>query len=493
MRIFSLFLVFLVPLLQACVTDTTQDITLSARTAALYRQYSEVAGEKVLAVTTDGKHAGYGFCRTLDCRGGARSVALQSCLESRNSARLSQADCAIFAVGDRIIWEGAVTIPDAEEPLRYRYNQAEGTRQLGPEAAEGVVLYVPGNHSLVDLATNDGIVPFYLHSMAAAGWDIQKAVTSNAEFAGEVHERAAAALNAKLLELRAMGYKRVVLAGQSFGAWLGVQAATDPGFAGDAVIAAVPASFGPAESPADGSHNPHFSRNSLEFLPMLQDVHGRLLLIFFEEDPYDPPGRAAAASVVLRESGATHLIIDRPAGFSGHSAAWLAAFDFAYGQCIEAFISASDSGTAAACERPDLDPADHRWMTRREHLAASPVRRATTAEMKSMLGNTVIGYLQTGDIATYYLFSADRTFGRIESGYLRSQNGGFSLATSYDGDMFCFTNREECYEIYRWSEDLVIAVTPAGDIAFRGQILPGNPRGIFDDGTRVRVMTDPSS
>ena len=483
MRIHSLLTVLLLPLLLACTQDTQQDITLSPSAAELYRLYSELPGDKAFAVTRDGRYSGFGYCRNLDCRGNYGSVALQSCLEARGRARLrkaDQTDCVILAVGDRVVWEGAVTVAEPGGTLRFRFNPADGTAPLGPAGAKGVVVYVPGGDGDADASPTDAIVPFYLGTAADQGWDVLKASVSTAAFTGDMSERGAAVLNGKLRELRDAGYRRVVVAGQSVGAWLAIRAANDPDFAGDAVIAAAPANFGPRVLWADGPENPFFEKNKTELMPLLEGANGRLALIFFDDDRFEPAGRAAEARRTLARAGVPNLVIDRPDAFPSHGAARLAAFDFAYGACIRDFagaeVGAQVGAAAPVCEPPAKDPADHRWMTRRDHLAGSPARRLTTADLAGLVGDTLVGFLETGELATYFLAGGNRTLERIGSG--RQQSSDAALATDHGGNLWCFTERGECYELYRWSEGLVIAVTPEGDIAFRGRLLSGNPRGL---------------
>ena len=59
-------------------------------------------------------------------------------------------------------------------------------------------------------------------------------------------------------------------------------------------------------------------------------------------------------------------MVDRPAGFNGHGAAWLDAFDFVYGDCIARYLASS--GTGFSCPKRNLSPRDHRWMTNKSHL-----------------------------------------------------------------------------------------------------------------------------
>ncbi|MBN8889697.1 MAG: hypothetical protein J0H91_05330, partial [Rhodospirillales bacterium] len=153
-----------------------------------------------------------------------------------------------------------------------------------------------------------------------------------------------AALLRGLAALRADGYRRVVVAGHSRGAFIGLAALARPDLA-DAVAAISPAAHGtdPARRPAavaafaarmaaippEPAHPARFAFATLRGDPLEPGADQRLALV-----------RAAAARTGLRL-----LLIDRPADPVGHMGGYEPAFDARFGACLAAFLD----GTGNNC------------------------------------------------------------------------------------------------------------------------------------------------
>jgi hypothetical protein len=73
--------------------------------------------------------------------------------------------------------------------------------------------------------------------------------------------------------------------------------------------------------------------------------------IFFDQDSYEPADRGTSAAATLSRHGVANLVIDHPAGFQGHGAGWLPAFDFVYRECIVTFLLAPKT---SQCKPPPL-------------------------------------------------------------------------------------------------------------------------------------------
>jgi hypothetical protein len=96
------------------------------------------------------------------------------------------------------------------------------------------------------------------------------------------------------------GYRRVVLAGQPFGAFISL-----------IVIATAPAAYGSAESNPSG-----FAQNATGLSDLLGAVrHARVALFFFERDVFDPGGRGPNGGSDPSWHGLTHVVVDRPPGW----------------------------------------------------------------------------------------------------------------------------------------------------------------------------------
>jgi pimeloyl-ACP methyl ester carboxylesterase len=137
-------------------------------------------------------------------------------------------------------------------------------------------------------------------------------------------------------ELRKRGYRKIVSAGQSFGAWISLAAAGQAPKSIDAIIALAPAAHG------EFGISPSWTRNADGLYELAQDVPSstRVLTFFFDKDNLDPGGRAAPLDQIFKDRQVPHAIVDRPPGFAGHGVGQTHAFAHVYGRCIVAFVEA---------------------------------------------------------------------------------------------------------------------------------------------------------
>jgi pimeloyl-ACP methyl ester carboxylesterase len=134
-------------------------------------------------------------------------------------------------------------------------------------------------------------------------------------------------------QAKAMGYRRVVLAGQSAGAWVSMAAALR-GAPVDGVISVAAAHHGYVKDMRD------VSVARAEWQQIVRGIKPgpRLVVINFAGDDYDVGGRMDDARSAFAASGLEALVIAEPAGFKGHGAARDNAFPRKFGACIHAFI-----------------------------------------------------------------------------------------------------------------------------------------------------------
>lgn len=212
----------------------------------------------------------------------------------------------------------------------------------GPEKARGAIVWSHGR----SIASEDSLAPTppYLRSLRDAGWDVYR---FNRLRDGDTLTASGRALAGHAEDLSRSGYRRVVAAGHSFGAFLSLIAAgrTD---AIDAVVGTAPAAYGSySESYST------FRKNASQLWPLLGDVRSaRVLLFFFHGDDFDPGGRGDAAQALLDRKGTGHLVIDQPAGLTGHGAANTGLFVRRFGTCIRRFADGDPQLTASRCEDP---------------------------------------------------------------------------------------------------------------------------------------------
>lgn len=224
----------------------------------------------------------------------------------------------------------AAALPPAPAAAQIRLvSDTEGYRLLGPAHAEGVVIWSHGRS--VDAEDSRAPTPPYIEDFRQRKWD---AFRLNRMRHSDTLAAGAAALAGAARHFKKQGYRRVVLAGQSFGAFLSLMAA-DASDSIDAVIATAPAAYGPVSGA-----NAHYRLNASRLYPLLKRLrHARTMLFYFQDDAFDPGGRGPRSEVILRQGGTPHLVIDRPPQFSTHWAASTPEFATAFAACITGFVS----------------------------------------------------------------------------------------------------------------------------------------------------------
>ncbi|MGH7045614.1 MAG: alpha/beta hydrolase [Stellaceae bacterium] len=205
---------------------------------------------------------------------------------------------------------------------------------LGPERAQGVLVWSHGR----SLAGEDSTAPTppYLRVLRDSGWDVLRFDRlRDADSLG----RSTRLLVAITARLKRRGYRRIVLAGQSFGAFLALMAADDTNNV-DAVVATAPAAFGDFQ----GSYGT-WRLNATRLYPLLARIrHARVMLFFFHGDDFDPGGRGARSRAILAGRGLGFAVIDQPAFLEGHWSASSGLFLRRFGDCVRDF--AKDDGLA---------------------------------------------------------------------------------------------------------------------------------------------------
>jgi pimeloyl-ACP methyl ester carboxylesterase len=204
-------------------------------------------------------------------------------------------------------------------------------KAIGVGAAKGAVIW---NHGR-SVTSEDSLspTPYYMGVLQDAGWDTFR---FNRLREGDTLQESSRALVRQVRELKERGYQKVVLAGQSFGAFLSLMAA-DASDDVYAVIGTAPAAYG-----SFSEFYESFRRNATNFYPLLERVQrARVMLFFFHGDDFDPGGRGERAREILRARKIDHMVVDQPPFLTGHWAASTGLFVRRYGDCIKNFIEAA--------------------------------------------------------------------------------------------------------------------------------------------------------
>lgn len=208
----------------------------------------------------------------------------------------------------------------------------------GPRDAKGAVIWNHGINFLYGSEASAAPVPILMTAFRDAGWDVFRLLRPRMS---EEPRGSAAEIAAAAQRLKQQGYARIVLAGQSGGAWLSLMAASRSGDV-DAVIANAPAYY--------GTDHPTYYKNSFILLDYIDDIRrGRIMISYFSADPYDPGGRGAKSEEILAKHGVPHLIIDRPEGLSGHNAGNSDLFLRRFGACALAVAGDGPMPTRESC------------------------------------------------------------------------------------------------------------------------------------------------
>jgi pimeloyl-ACP methyl ester carboxylesterase len=203
----------------------------------------------------------------------------------------------------------------------------------GPEKAAGAVVWLHGGYDRDDKPPPEQP---WVGRLAADGYDIWRFDRPDRDPLGPGE----AALAQGLTALKAAGYRRIIVAGQSRGAFIGLAALAMTGVV-DAMAAISPAAHG--TNPARRQQAMDDFRDLLvKATPM------RLAFVQFRDDDFDPDpdGRAAIVRETAARVGFPLLIIDRPPEPTGHEAGDGPGFDPIFGACLTRFLEGRATANA---------------------------------------------------------------------------------------------------------------------------------------------------
>jgi len=257
-----------------------------------------------------------------------REKALQQCVAK------GAPGCALYAENLDVVWPGQQFPPTPPPgPLLNTWNYAfvPDARFIwhGPASARGVLVWGHGYGGTE--SESRGIQPqAHVRPLNNAGYDV---VRFDREAMSDSRDRAAGWLRDGLQEMRRLGYRSIIVGGQSRGGWNSLQVLDTPGLA-DVVIAVSPAAHG-----SGGSTNLSAQADDLRaVMGAVAPSRTRVAFVQFNGDFFigDADRRAELLRSVAPRLGAL-LLIDRPDGLNGHGAG--NSFDFGqrFGDCLMHF------------------------------------------------------------------------------------------------------------------------------------------------------------
>src|SRR5437016_10369667 len=211
---------------------------------------------------------------------------------------------------------------------------------IGPAKAKGVIVWSHGRS--ISTEDSQSPSPAYLHVLGDNGWDVMR---FNRLSQADTLKDSTAGLVDYASELKRKGYKQVILAGQSFGAFLSLMAA-DASSDVDGVIATAPAAYGSFDDFYDS-----YRLNATKLYPLLEQVkRARVMVFYFHGDDFDPGGRGERSRDILQAKGVGFAVVDQPSYLTGHWASSSGPFLRRYGNCIRDFANNEKLKSELACE-----------------------------------------------------------------------------------------------------------------------------------------------
>jgi dienelactone hydrolase len=210
----------------------------------------------------------------------------------------------------------------------------------GPEKAVGAVIWSHGRS--IDSEDSEAEIPPYVETLREGGWD---AFRFNRMRASDALNASARGLVEQVHRLKQQGYRRVALAGQSFGAFISLMAA-DTSDEVDAVIATAPAAYGSFSDFYEG-----WRSNATKLYPLMEQLRrARVMVFYFHGDDFDPGGRGERTRDILAGRKLPNVVIDQPPQLTSHWAAASPEFAQTFGACILGFLDAAQIADGARCE-----------------------------------------------------------------------------------------------------------------------------------------------
>jgi pimeloyl-ACP methyl ester carboxylesterase len=207
-----------------------------------------------------------------------------------------------------------------------KFDRAPDLVWSGPAAATGVLVWIHGTYGRGE--SGPPPPPDFVRRMAGAGMDVWYLKRQRDD---DPLGRGARVLAREVRGLRRLGYRRVIVAGHSRGAWIALSVLAHPGLA-NAVVA-----FSPA---AHGRQDTRRAKAMADWTALWDAAVNdgtRVVLAQLLDDPWDPdPTRRLA--IARARFGGNLLSIFHPQEPKGHAGVYEPAFDERFGARIAEFV-----------------------------------------------------------------------------------------------------------------------------------------------------------
>ncbi|HEY3067465.1 MAG TPA: alpha/beta hydrolase [Methylomirabilota bacterium] len=243
----------------------------------------------------------------------------------------------------------------------------------GPERAQGIIIWNHGINATTEQWRAPTPPAFRL--LQARGWDVVILKRNNLGDAN-VDVALARTVERTLEEARLQrerGYRRVVLAGQSFGGYVTLEAASRSAD----IFAAVAMAPGVRPIGANGRLDTSVTERSLRRLKV-----ERVGVIFPKDDAlFGNVTRGESANHILAGRRVPYLLLDETSGLTGHAGGIGGRFALMYGLCLNEFLTAPTlPGTRFTC------PPAEDWDAARELLMPNAAATGVVEDPGSVSG-----------------------------------------------------------------------------------------------------------
>jgi hypothetical protein len=263
----------------------------------------------------------------------AQEKALETCALS------GVTNCRLYAQDLSVVWGANPPPPPPPPPgalisgMGYSFVPDARFFWYPPQAARGVIVWAHGRDMQEDRGAQP---PDYVRVFNNAGFDVVR--FDRAPLNDDV-DNADRWLHRGLAALRGMGWRMIVAAGQSRGAWNDLQVLDTPGLV-DAVIAISPA----ANGTDPGRVNLAGQTELWSIAHAAHAPQARVVIAQFTADPFagNEDERRATLEAQLRPSVGALLLIDRPSGFEGHGGGNTSKFALQFDACLYRFVTSAE-------------------------------------------------------------------------------------------------------------------------------------------------------
>jgi len=320
--------------------------------------YAESAKDTTCGWSASAAYGAYAAC----VREAARRTITAPCLPIvRDSAVVASSYAEAQRQAPPDAWERAMAsdpLHCGQEPGARRYWIEHGFCDVnvhGPAKARGVVIWNHGIHGT--LAQYRAAPALALRLLHASGWDVIKVNRHNLAEGADSYRAAEERTQEEITAQRERGYRRIVLAGQSFGGRVTLELGTAAElFAAIAMAPGMETTVGNTRT--QGPTNDRLRRARAE----------RVAVIFPGQDElFGNVPRGATAGPILASRGRPYLMVDEDGGLKGHGGATGGNFALRYGRCLDEFLGAPDVPSGRfEC------PTDGGWAVARQLLPTLP-------------------------------------------------------------------------------------------------------------------------